>query len=87
MAGRNPLPSPEFSDNRSGRTFYPELPDSIELLNLASDAIIVCSVDRRINFWNSGAVAMYGWSVEEALGSNIHDLLKTTFPARPCDLF
>jgi PAS domain S-box-containing protein len=80
VPGRNPLPSPEFSDNRSGRTLYPELPDSIELLNLASDAIIVCSVDRRINFWNSGAVAMYGWSVEEALGSNIHDLLKTTFP-------
>ena len=55
-------------------------PDPIALLNLASDAIIVCGTDRRINFWNSGAAVMYGWSVLEALGKNIHDLLHTTFP-------
>jgi PAS domain S-box-containing protein len=55
-------------------------PDPIELLNLASDAIIVCGTDRRINFWNAGAAAMYGWSVQEVLGKNIHELLKTTFP-------
>lgn len=54
--------------------------DPVELLNLASDAIIVCSPNRRINFWNSGAVAMYGWSVQEAVGKNIHELLQTTFP-------
>ncbi|HEY6337074.1 MAG TPA: ATP-binding protein [Candidatus Sulfotelmatobacter sp.] len=47
---------------------------------MASDAIIVCDTDRRINFWNSGAAAMYGWSVQEALRQNIHDLLHTTFP-------
>lgn len=52
----------------------------MELLNLASDAIIVCAVDRTIKFWNSGAVTMYGWTVEEAVGRNVHELLKTTFP-------
>ena len=54
-------------------------PDPIELLNLASDAIIVCSTDRRIDFWNSGAAEMYGWRAEEVLGENVHDLLATTF--------
>jgi PAS domain S-box-containing protein len=57
-----------------------KLSDAVEILNLASDAIIVCGIDRRINFWNAGAVTMYGWTVEEALDANIHDLLRTTFP-------
>ena len=56
------------------------LSDPIEILNLASDAIIVCSIDLHISFWNAGAVTMYGWTAEEVLGANIHDLLKTTFP-------
>jgi len=55
-------------------------PDPVELLNLASDAIIVCSTDRRVTFWNSGATAMYGWGVQEVLGKNVHELLNTTFP-------
>ncbi len=54
--------------------------NAIDLLNLAGDAIVVCAVDRTIMFWNSGAVAMYGWTAEEAVGQNIHELLKTTFP-------
>lgn len=64
-----------------GSSARAQLPaNTIELLNLADDAIVVCAVDRTIVFWNSGAVAMYGWTVEEAVGQNIHDLLKTTFP-------
>ena len=78
MTGRT-FPSPDHSDQ--GRSVREQLPSNpIELLNLASDAIIICAVDRRITFWNSGAVAMYGWTVEEAVGKNIHELLKTTFP-------
>src|SRR5215471_19047960 len=73
------LPSPGNGHASFVRTVK-RSPDPIELLNLASDAIIVCGTDRRINFWNSGAMSMYGWSVQEALGKNIHDLLKTTLP-------
>src|SRR5437868_1075391 len=72
-------PSPDNGRSSFTRRVRRSL-DPIELLNLASDAIIACGTDRRINFWNPGAAAMYGWSVQEALGKNIHDLLKTTFP-------
>lgn len=78
MARRTP-PSPNLSDE--GSSAHAQLPsNAIELLNLADDAIVVCAVDRTIMFWNSGAVAMYGWTAEEAVGQNIHELLKTTFP-------
>jgi PAS domain S-box-containing protein len=72
--------SPENGESSFVIRVRQQPPDPIELLNLASDAIIVCETDRRINFWNAGAAAMYGWSVQEALGKNIHELLKTTFP-------
>jgi PAS domain S-box-containing protein len=76
---RRTLPSPNPSDE--GTSAQAQLPsNAIELLNLADDAIVVCAVDRTIMFWNSGAVAMYGWTVEEAVGRNIHELLRTTFP-------
>jgi two-component system cell cycle sensor histidine kinase/response regulator CckA len=38
------------------------------LLNLASDAIIVRDLDNRVLFWNHGAVRLYGWTAEEATG-------------------
>jgi two-component system sensor histidine kinase UhpB len=52
-----------------------------ELLDLANDAIFVRDLERdRILYWNDGAVRLYGWSSQEALGSYIHDFLKTVFP-------
>ena len=39
------------------------------LLNLASDAIIVRDLDNRVLFWNHGAVRLYGWTAEEAVGA------------------
>ena len=75
---RRIVPSPNFADQGSSRAQLPA--NTIELLNLANDAIIMCAVDRTIVFWNSGAAAMYEWTVEEAVGRNIHEMLKTTFP-------
>ena len=51
-----------------------------ELLDLASEAIMVRDLDGNIQFWNSGAAALYGWSREEAVGHNMHHLLHTVFP-------
>jgi PAS domain S-box-containing protein len=72
-------PSPGFPDEANSANAQLAF-NAIDLLNLAGDAIVVCAVDRTIMFWNSGAVAMYGWTAEEAVGQNIHELLKTTFP-------
>jgi len=50
-----------------------------DLLDLATEAIIVRNLDGKIRYWNSGAEQVYGWSREEAIGQNIHDLLHTVF--------
>ncbi len=42
--------------------------EQAELLNLAHDAIMVCDVAGRIQFWNHGAELLYGWTSEEVLG-------------------
>ena len=51
-----------------------------ELLDLASEAIIVRNMDGKIQFWNSGAEKTYGWTREEALGQDLHTLLQSVPP-------
>jgi PAS domain S-box-containing protein len=51
-----------------------------ELLDLAYDAIIVWDLKDRVSYWNRAAAELYGWSEEDALKNNIHQLLKTEFP-------
>jgi PAS domain S-box-containing protein len=52
-----------------------------ELLELATDAIIVRDQNDRIQFWNTGAENLYGWKREDVLGREIHTLLHTAFPS------
>ena len=52
------------------------------LLDLANDAIIELNIaDDTIKYWNQGAEKLYGWTRAEAIGKNIHSLLKTVVPA------
>ncbi len=51
-----------------------------ELLDLAHDSIILTDSDGLIRSWNRGAERIYGWTREEAVGQNLHALLKTYFP-------
>ena len=51
-----------------------------ELIELASDAIIVRDMDGSIRFWNAGAEALYGWRRQEILGQDMHRILHTEFP-------
>ncbi len=50
-----------------------------ELIELAHDAILIRDLDNRIVSWNQGAEALYGWTVEEAVGQVTHTLLHTQF--------
>ena len=51
-----------------------------QLLDLIWDAIILHSLDGAITYWNRASEAIYGWTKEEAIGGNVHALLKTEFP-------
>lgn len=44
------------------------------LLDIATDAIIVISLEDKILFWNKGAERLYGWQVEEVLAKNANQL-------------
>ena len=50
------------------------------LLNLTHDSIFVREMSAIITYWNQGAVELYGWTAEEAIGKRSHDLLRTGFP-------
>lgn len=50
------------------------------LINLSHDAIIATDPTGVIQFWNSGAEAMYGWTEKEAVGNKLHELLQTQPP-------
>jgi two-component system cell cycle sensor histidine kinase/response regulator CckA len=53
------------------------LMDQTELLEFANDAIILTDPDGTITYWNQGACRLYGWEKNEALGQNLHTLLRT----------
>lgn len=57
-----------------------ELTERADLLELASDAIIVRDMTGIVRFWNSGAEALYGWNREEIVGHDLHKTLSTQFP-------
>jgi PAS domain S-box-containing protein len=50
------------------------------LLNLTHDTIFVRDVNDVITYWNRGALELYGWTAEQAIGKRSHDLLQTIFP-------
>jgi PAS domain S-box-containing protein len=56
------------------------LRERADLLELATEAIIVRDMNGALLFWNSGAEALYGWRREEILGRSIHQVLQTRFP-------
>ena len=50
-----------------------------ELLDRAYDSVILTDAEGTILSWNRGSERIYGWPREEALGQNVHALLKTQF--------
>lgn len=53
------------------------LMDQGELLEFAQDAVILTDGHGTITYWNRGASGTYGWDKEDALGQNVHALLRT----------
>ena len=61
------------------------LRERADLLELASEAIMVRGLDGSLQFWNAGAEALYGWRREEVLGRNVQEVLQTASPAGSLD--
>ena len=51
------------------------------LLDLTHDSIFVRDTNDVITYWNRGANELYGWTAEQAIGKQSHELLQTVFPA------
>ncbi|MBV8885518.1 MAG: response regulator [Chroococcidiopsidaceae cyanobacterium CP_BM_RX_35] len=52
-----------------------KIQEQAALLDVATDAILVCDLNNQILFWNQGAERLYGWTAESALGKNANELL------------
>jgi PAS domain S-box-containing protein len=59
------------------------LRERADLLELASEAILVRDFAGMVQYWNAGAEALYGWPRGEALGKPAHQVLNTEFPVEP----
>ncbi|MEG3833074.1 MULTISPECIES: PAS domain S-box protein [unclassified Microcoleus] len=56
------------------------LQQNLQMLDLASDGLIVRDMDGTINYWSQGAERMYGWTKKAAMGKVTHTLLHTIYP-------
>jgi PAS domain S-box-containing protein len=52
-----------------------KIAEQAALLDRARDAIVLRDLDQRVRFWNEGAVRLYGYAREEALGQHVTGLL------------
>jgi PAS domain S-box-containing protein len=69
-----------FFDVTDRKRLEDELRQRAELLELASEAVVIRDMDGNIRFWNSGAESVYGWSREDVIGRKMHEVLQTSFP-------
>jgi PAS domain S-box-containing protein len=95
LASANPLRDPNgavrgvvgaFFDVTSRKQMEDLLRERADLLELATEAILVRDLNGLLLFWNSGAEALYGWKRDEVLGKPIHDVLKTRFPLSDAEI-
>ncbi|HEU4682949.1 MAG TPA: response regulator [Nitrospira sp.] len=56
------------------------------LLEQSHDAVLVWRIGSGIIYWNRGAAELYGWTVKEAAGRTVQELLGSVFPI-PTDEF
>jgi PAS domain S-box-containing protein len=69
-----------FFDVTSRKQLENLLRERADLLELATEAIMVRDLNGVLQFWNAGAEALYGWGRHEVLGKKIHEVLQTGFP-------
>jgi PAS domain S-box-containing protein len=56
------------------------------LLRLSQDAIHVRRLSGEVEFWNDGAENLYGFTEQEVLGKNVHEVLQTVGPTSMAEM-
>jgi len=77
---------PSFESDQELKKALISVSNPLALLEMAHDAIIVRDVNSVVQFWNRGALDLYGWTSEEASGQMTHSFLKTKFPVSKEDV-
>lgn len=67
--------SAQFEAEQQSRQQQARLAELAVQLERVQDAIIVRDADNRIVNWNQGAERLYGWTLDEARGQRVEDLL------------
>jgi PAS domain S-box-containing protein len=52
-----------------------KIAEQARMLDLASDAIMVCDLNDRITYWNQNAHRIFGWTAHEAVGGNAGEMM------------
>jgi PAS domain S-box-containing protein len=73
-------------ESLSGNTAAKRAERLANLLMLSYEPMLAWQLDGPIDFWNAGAERLYGYTENEAVGSNSHALLQTRFPVSVDDL-
>ena len=60
--------------------------ESSGILDLVHDSVVVRDMAGRIVEWNAAAEAFYGWSREQAVGADLHDLLRSRDVSRVAEM-
>ena len=62
------------------------LRSQVQLLDLASDSVMIRDLDDRIVYWNKGSERLYGWKKEHVLGQVVYTFLQTEFPGPKAEI-
>ena len=72
------------AEQATGAALRESIRQTRELLEILSHAPVMArGLDGRIQFWSAGAERLYGWTAQEAVGTDAPKLLHTEFPVPP----
>ncbi len=63
-----------FRDITQRKQAEEKIKQQAALLDITTDAIIVCNLENQILFWNRGAESLYEWQENVAINQNIQDI-------------
>lgn len=77
---RDSPPRSEISEKSGPKDPVQLLAEHANVFDISQDAIFLWREPGGIQFWNHAAAELYGYTKEQALGRDAHELLRTQFP-------